>query len=451
MQVREIINEGLKREIQVTVPVEELLTKRDAQLLDLKDKIKINGFRPGRVPRSQMIKLYGKSSMADLINKTIDQETKRLLSDRSEKAAQKPQIIMVEDEIEVEKILSGEKDFVFSIQYEIIPSFEITDFSDLKVEHSVIKISDEDIDEKIENMAKNNLIYETKQRKADYKDRVTIDYTGAIDGDPFEDGMNKDAHVFIGTDTFFIPGFEEQLIGMEAGDKKCFSITFPDDYHPDHLASMEAVFHVTVHEVATPGPLMNGNQLAKSLGLDNLSQLKEGVKKQMEKQYVELSRQKLKRQLLDFLDKEYQFELPKSMVEQEFKNIWTEVVNTLEEEGKTFEDDGTTEKEAREDYQELAHRRVRLGLILNKIAEEAGIKVTESELHKGVYQHLQKYPGSKQKIIDLLKSNSEAASILTAPIFEEKVIDYIIKKANVVEKNVRKEEFMNDHFVSYEI
>ena len=443
MQVTETLNEGLKREIKVVVPKEDMAAKRDERLMDLKDKVKINGFRPGKVPMSHVSKMYGKSVMAELVNEMVDSETKNVLAERSEKAAQQPKIVMTENEAEAEEILSGGKDFEFDISYEVIPPFDVADFSTIEIERPTVEVSDEQIDEQIERIAQNNATYEAKKGKAKDRDRVTMDYEGKIDGEAFEGGKDENAKLVLGSNTF-IPGFEEQLVGTKAGDELDVKVSFPEDYPAEHLAGKEAVFSVHVHEVEAPNEVAIDDEFAKTLGLDDLGKLKEIVKDQISGQYAAQTRQKVKRQLLDKLNGLHQFELPQGMVEQEFDNIWNQITKDLEDAGKTFEDEDSTEEKAREDYRKLAERRVRLGLVLAEIGEKAEVEITEEEMQRAVYDQVRQYPGQEQQVYDFFRSNPDAVGSLRAPIFEEKVVDHILEQAKVEDKVVSVEELMKD-------
>ena len=443
MKVTETLNEGLKREITVVIPAKDMTSKRDERLLDLKDKVKINGFREGKVPMSHVSKLYGKSVMGELVNETIDEQTKAALKKRKEKAAQQPSISMTEDEAEADEILDGKKDFEFKIIYEVIPPFDIVDFKKLKIERPVVKVTDKEVMEQVERIAESNASYEAKKGKAANKDRVTMDYLGKIDGEPFEGGKDEGANLVLGSETF-IPGFEKQLIGTKAGDKLEVKVKFPKDYGAEHLAGKEAVFEVTVHEVSKQGEMKIDDELAKNLGLDDLAKLKDVIKEQIESQYAGQTRAKVKRQLLDQLDKQYKFELPEGMVQQEFDNIWNQITNDLEQAGKTFKDEDTTEAKARKDYLKLAGRRVRLGLVLADIGEAAKIEVSENELQQALMQQVQQYPGQEKQIYEFFKNNPDAVGNLRAPIFEEKVVDHILETAAIKDKTVTKEELMKE-------
>jgi trigger factor len=443
MKVTETLNDGLKREITVTIPSADMTAKRDERLVDLKDKVKINGFRPGKVPLSHVSKMYGKSVMGELVNELIDEQTKAVLAERKEKAAQQPSISMTEDEAEAEKIIDGQQDFEFKISYEVIPPFEVADFKKLKIERPIVDVSDDEINEQIERIAESNNTYETKKGKAADKDQVTMDYLGKIDGEPFDGGADQGAKLVLGSNTF-IPGFEEQLIGTKAGDELEVKVKFPDEYGAEHLAGKDAVFEVTVHEVGKPGKVAIDDKLAEGLGLENLEKLKEVVKGQVESQYGTQTRQKVKRQLLDQLDEQHQFELPEGMVEQEFNNIWAQITGDLEQAGKTFEDEDTTEEKAKEDYMKLAKRRVRLGLVLAEIGEDAKVEVSESELQNALMQQVRQYPGQEQEVYDFFRKNPDAIGGLRAPLFEEKVVDHILENATVKDKVVTKEELMKE-------
>ena len=443
MQVSETLNEGLKREFKVVVPADDMKAQLDAKLADLKGRVNLNGFRRGKVPISHLRKLYGKSAMAEIVQETIDSKAKSILSERSEKSAQQPQVKMTEDEKEADKILAGERDFEFSIAYEILPEIKITDLAKIKIERSIVEVDDAEIKEQVEKIAENARTYETKKGKAAKGDQVTFDYLGKIDSEAFEGGADSDSKLVLGSGNF-IPGFEDGLIGMKAGESGVVKVTFPADYGAEQLAGKDAEFDVTIKDVGKPGDLEINDELAETLGLESVEQLNNVVRDQIVGQYGGQTRQKVKRQLLDALDKAHEFELPESMVTQEFDNIWGQITSDLEKAGNTFEDENTTEEDARKEYQTLAERRVRLGLVLSKIGEEAKIEVSEQELQQALYQHVQQYSGQEQEVFKFFKNNPEALGNLRAPLFEEKVVDHIVEIADVSDKTVSKEELMAD-------
>ncbi|KPF41741.1 trigger factor [Rhizobium sp. G187] len=441
MQVIETLAEGLKREIKVVIPAKDMEQRMNERLADVKDKVRINGFRPGKVPTSHVKKMYGKSIMAELVNEIIRDKPSAILSERGEKSATQPEIVMTEDEKEAEKILSAQADLEFSFSYEIIPAIELKPVDGIKVEREVVEIAESEIDEQILKIAENARSFETKKGKAADGDRVTMDYLGKVDGVAFDGGKDEDAELVIGSNRF-IPGFEEQLVGLKAGDEKVITVTFPTEYPAANLAGKEATFDITVKEVAAPAAVEINDELATKLGVESVEKLKEIVRGQIEGQYGNITRQKVKRQILDQLDELYKFEAPSKLVDAEFENIWRQINTDLAQSGKTFADEDTTEEEARDEYRKLAERRVRLGLVLSEIGEKGGVDVTEEEMQRALYAQLQQFPGQQKEILDFFRNTPGAAASLRAPIFEEKVIDKLLTEITVTDKTVTKEELM---------
>lgn len=444
MQVTETLNSGLKREIKVTVPAGDMEAKLLARLNDIKGKARINGFRPGKVPLQHLRKIYGKSFMAEVVNDILSNQTRHIIADRGEKAAMQPEVTMTEDEQEAEKILAGGADFEFSLAYEIIPAIELKAFSDIAVSRPIYDVPDSEIEEQVKRVAESARTYEPKDGKAAEGDRVTIDYVGKIGGEAFQGGAGNSQPLVLGSKEF-IPGFEDQLIGTKAGDQKQVTVTFPENYSAPHLAGKEATFDVTVNEVAKPGPLEINDDTAKSLGLESLDRLREIVRGQIESQFGQMTRQKIKRQLLDQLDTAYTFEAPSKLVDAEFNNIWNQVNRDLQAAGRTFADEETTEEEAREEYNRLAERRVRLGLVLAEIGEKAGVTVAEDEVQRALFDTIRRFPADQQQqAFDFYRSNPDAIASVRAPLFEEKVIDHLLGQVSVTDKKVSKEELMAD-------
>jgi len=440
MQVTETLNSGLKREIKVTVPASDMEDRLMKRLVDVKDKVRINGFRPGKVPVQHLRKVYGKSFMAEVVNEILTNSTRTIISDRGEKAAMQPEVKMTEDEKEAEKILNGGVDFEFELAYEIIPAIEIKDASGIKVTRKVYDVTEEEIEAQVRRVAESARSYEPKTGQAADGDRLTIDFVGKIDGEPFEGGQGTDQQLVLGSNAF-IPGFEEQLVGAAAGDEKLVTVTFPDDYSAAKLAGKEATFDVTVKEVSKPGELELNDETAKSLGIDSLERLREIVKGQIESQFGQMTRQKVKRELLDALDATYQFEAPSKLVEAEFNNIWGQVNRDLESAGRSFADEETTEEEARVEYMKLAERRVRLGLVLAEIGDKAGVQVTDEELQRSLFDSVRRFGADQQQqVFDFYRNNPNAVASLRAPLFEEKVVDLLLTQVDVTDQKVSKEE-----------
>ncbi|MBO3760083.1 trigger factor [Ciceribacter sp. L1K22] len=443
MQVIETLAEGLKRELKVVIPAKDMEQRMNERLAEVKDKVRINGFRPGKVPTSHVKKMYGKSIMAELVNEIVRDRPSAILSERGEKSATQPEIAMTEDEAEANKILAAEADFEFTVSYEVIPPIELKPVDKIRVTREVVEIDEAEVTEQIEKIAENARTFETKKGKAATGDRVTMDYLGKVDGEAFDGGKDEDAELVIGSNRF-IPGFEDQLVGLKAGDEKVITVTFPADYPAANLAGKEATFDITVKDVAAPAALELNDELATKLGIESLDKLKEIVRGQIESQFGNVTRQKVKRQILDQLDEMYKFDTPSKLVDAEFENIWRQINTDLAQSGKTFEDEDTTEEEARAEYRKLAERRVRLGLVLSEIGEKAGVEVTEEEMQRALYAQLQQFPGQQKEILDFFRNTPGAAASLRAPIFEEKVIDKLLTEVTVTDKTVSKDELLAD-------
>ena len=443
MQVIETLAQGLKRELKVVIPAKDMEARMNERLAEVKDRVKINGFRPGKVPVAHLKKVYGKSIMADLVNEIVREKPTEILSGRGEKSATQPEVAMTEDEAEADKILNAEADLEFTVAYEIIPAIELKDVSGIKVTREVVEIADEEVNEQILKIAESARSYESKKGKAANGDRVTIDYLGKVDGVAFDGGKDEDAELVLGSNRF-IPGFEEQLVGLKAGDEKVITVTFPAEYPAANLAGKEATFDITVKDVAGAQDIEINDELATKLGLESADKLKEIVRGQIESQYGNLTRQKVKRQILDQLDELYQFETPERLVEAEFENIWRQINTDLQQAGKTFADEETTEEEARAEYRKLAERRVRLGLVLSEIGEKAGVQVSDDELQRSLFEQLRQFPGQEKQILDYFKNTPGAAASLRAPLFEEKVVDHLLGEISVTDKTVSKEELTAD-------
>ena len=439
MQVTETANEGLKRELKITVDKADMSSRLAERLEQIKGQVKLNGFRQGKVPMSHLRKVYGRQAMVEIVNEMINKQSGEILVNRGERAAQQPEISMTEDEKEAEAILNGEADFEFSMAYEVMPKITAPDIEALEIERPLAEVTDKEVDEQVGQIAENARPYEEKKGKAADKDRVTMDYLGKVDGVPFDGGADQDATLVLGSGRF-IPGFEEQLIGTKAGDSVVVKVTFPAEYQAAHLAGKDAEFEVTVKKVDKPGKLEINDEVAKQLGVESAEKLREAVRSQIESRFGSFTRARVKRQVLDKLDEQTKMELPQKMVTQEFDNIWGQVTGELERAGKSFEDEETTEEEARKEYQTLAERRVRLGLVLAHIGETAGIQVTDEELQGAVYDQVRRYPGQEQQVFEYFRQHPDAVAGLRAPLYEDKVIDHIVSKAKVTDKTISQEE-----------
>ncbi|KQT82864.1 trigger factor [Aurantimonas sp. Leaf443] len=441
MQVTETKAEGLKRELQIVVPASDLEARLQTRLHEAKDRVQLKGFRAGKVPMGHLRKMYGRSMMAEIVNQIINETPRNVIAERNERSAMQPEIAMSENEAEAEKVLRGETDFAFTLSYETLPSFELKETSGIKIERPVVEISEEEVNEQVERIAGSARTYAPKDGAAADGDKVTMDFVGKVDGEAFEGGSATDSDLVLGSKQF-IPGFEEQLVGVSAGEEKTVEVSFPEDYGAAHLAGKAASFEVKVKAVLAPESLEIDDELAKKLGLESLERLRTVVREQLESQFGLATRQKVKRQLLDALDKDYSFDLPEKLVEAEFGNIWNQVQSELTRSGKTFEDEDTTEEKAREEYRRLAERRVRLGLVLSEIGEKAGVQISDDDMQRALFEQIRRYPGQEQQIYEFYRSNPEALASLRAPLYEEKVVDHLLANADVTDKPVTKEELM---------
>ncbi|MHC5653255.1 trigger factor [Stappia sp.] len=439
MQVTETLAEGLKRELKVVIPASELANRLDTYLDDLKHKVNIKGFRPGKVPAAHLKRLYGRQATAEILNEMLNETTRKVVEERNEKPALQPEIDLAEGD--AERILDGAADLAFTMSYDLLPEFEIVDFKSIEIERPVVEIADAEVDEQIQQIADNNKPFEAKDGAVEEGDRVLMSYLGKLDGEPFEGGADEDGQLVIGSKSF-IPGFEEQLVGLKAGDEKVVEVSFPEDYPAKHLAGKPVTFDIVIKEVQSAGAVTIDDEFAKGLGLEGLDKLKEIVRGQIESRFGAMTRQKVKRQLLDKLDEVYQFDLPARLVDSEFDGVWRQVEQDLANAGKTFADEETNEDEARAEYRKIAERRVRLGLVLSEVGEKNEIKVTDDEVQKALYERIRQFPGQEKEVFDFYRNNPNALASLQAPIYEEKVVDYILELAKVTDKSVTKEELM---------
>jgi len=443
MQVTETLSQGLKREYSIVLPATDLAARLDGQLADMKNKIRINGFRPGKVPVAHLKRVYGRSVMADVVQEAITEANKQIVDDNGLRLAQEPKVELPTDQASIEAALEARGDLNFKVALEVLPKFEVGSFDDISLERPVVDVEPADVDRALDRLADNRRAYADKPEgaKAENGDRVTVDFVGTIGGEPFEGGTSENIEVVLGSDTF-IPGFEEQLLGVVAGEHRAVEATFPEAYVNRALAGQKAAFDVTVKAVAAPEAFAIDEEFAKSLNFETLDKLKEMIAGNLTNEYSRLSREKLKRQLLDALDKRYSFELPEGLVSQEFESIWRQVEQEQKASGRGFAEENTTEEAARADYRRIAERRVRLGLLLAEVGSKADVKIADEEVTTALIARARAYPGQEKQIWDYYRNNAQALAELRAPIYEEKVVDFILGQAKVAERKVSREELM---------
>jgi trigger factor len=443
MQVTETGAAGLKREYRVVVPATDLAARVNERIDDLKGRVQLRGFRPGKVPVSHLKKLYGKSAMAEVIEAAVREANSKIVSDNGLKLATEPKVVLPSEEGAVEGVIEGKSDLAYTVEMEIVPPITLMDFKAMKLERLRADVTDGEVDQAVQALAEQNRPFVAKADRAANGDRATISFQGTRDGKPFDNGAGEDVPILLGSGRF-IPGFEENLIGLKAGDSHSFDIKFPENYPVADLAGKDATFAVSVKTVEAPGEVTLNDDFAKSLGLDSLSKLRDALRERIEREHAAASRQKLKRGLLDQLDEQHKFEPPPSLVEQEFNNVWSTIENDLKQQGRTFADEGTTEEKAREDYRAIAERRVRLGLVIAEVGEKNNINVSEDQLRAAVMEQVRQLPGREQQVWDYYRNNPNALAALRAPIFEDKVVDFVLELAQVTDKQVSREELFKE-------
>jgi len=445
MNVTETLSQGLKREFQVVLNAADLKTRLDDGLAGLQGKARINGFRPGKVPVAHLRRLYGRSVMADVVQNAVNEANQKIVADNGLKLAFEPQIRFPENKDEIEAAMEAQGDLAFTVALEVLPKIELADLSDVALKKPVAEVPDADVDAALERMAAGSRPFVAKAEGsvAEKGDRLIISFVGTLDGKPFDGGKGEGISLDLGSGQF-IPGFEEQLEGARQGETRTVKVTFPENYGAAELAGKPAEFEVKVDEVQAPGELTIDDELAKSFGMESLDALKTAVREQIGRDFAGQSRRKLKKSLLDALDGKYGFELPPTLVDQEFASVWSHVEADMKDAKKSFEDEGTTEEAARADYRKIAERRVRLGLVLAEIGEQAKVQISDDEVTQALIERARQFPGQEKQVWEFYRKNPQALAEIRAPIFEEKVVDHLLEQVKVEDEPVSREALYAD-------
>jgi trigger factor len=438
MQVTETLSSGLKREFKVVVNAAELGKELDSKLVEMAGRANIKGFRPGKVPVPHLKRMYGKSLMAEVVQKAIDDQSKKVLVDHNLKPAYQPEVKLPEEEKEVNAIMDGTGDLAFSLAFEVIPTFELKDVSNVELTRHVVEVADAQVDEALGRLTSQYKSWDAKKGKAATGDKVTIGFVGKIDGKVFDGGTAEDVPLEIGSGQF-IPGFEDQLVGTKSGDELTVKVSFPETYGVKELAGKPAEFAVKVVGVEAPKEGTLDDEFAKKIGFEDLGKLKDMIRSRISGEFESMTSMKLKRDVLDALDGLYSFELPERLVEAEFGGIWNALSTEMQKAGKSFADEGTTEEDARKEYHSIAERRVRLGLVLGTLGEKEGIQVNEQELQQSLMARARQFPGQEKQVFEHYRKNPNALIELRGPVFEQKVVDFLVSKAKVTDKSVTRE------------
>ncbi|MBV9418718.1 MAG: trigger factor [Alphaproteobacteria bacterium] len=442
MQITETVTEGLHREFKVVIPKTDLDTRLNGKIEEIKPRMNLKGFRPGKAPASFLRKQFGKSMMGEIVEAAVNESSQKAVNDNSLKVASAPKVDLVS---EIEQVVDGKSDLEFTIKVDLMPEFDLADVAKLNVERLVGDVTDADVDEALNRLADQTKTFSPREagEASQSGDTVVIDFVGKVDGTEFAGGKADDFNLTLGSGQF-IPGFEDQLIGAKAGEAREVKVQFPAEYGEPTLAGKDAVFDVTVKEVKKPDPVAIDNELAKKLGLEDLATLKDRVRDQIKSDFARASRLHLKRRILDALDSSHSFDLPPGMVQGEFDAIWQQVENELKREGKTAADEGKSEDDLKKEYREIAERRVRLGLVLAKLGEQNGITVAPEEVRRAIEARARQFPGQEQQVFNFYTQNPNAAAEIRAPIYEDKVVDFIAELANVTDKKVDRETLFMD-------
>ena len=437
MQITETVSEGLRREYKIVIGADDLDARLTGRIEEMKPQLHLKGFRPGKAPISYLKKTFGKSVMGEIVEKAVSETSQQAVTERELKPAFPPRIDLVS---EMDQVMEGKSDLEFTVKLDLMPDFELADISSIKVEKLVADVTEEEVERALGNLAEQARTYSPRgaNETAESKDSVRIDFVGRVGGEEFAGGKAEDFDLVLGSGQL-VPGFEDQLIGAAVGEERVVKVTFPADYPQASLAGKDAEFTVKVKEVRKPDPIEIDDELAKKLGLDSLATLKDRLRDQLKTDFTRASRMHLKRRILDELDQAHSFGLPPTMVESEFEAIWKQVQAELEREGKQASDEGKSEDELKQEYRAIAERRVRLGLVLARIGEQNGITVSPDEVQRAIVARARQFPGQEQQVFNFYAQNPQGQAEIRAPLFEEKVVDFIAELAQVSERKVDRE------------
>lgn len=437
MQVTETLSEGLKRGYTIVVPAADIEGKRTSRLTELGKTVKLPGFRPGKVPMGVVRSRFGTAVMAEVLEESVNDATRQVLTDRGLRAATQPKVDVVS--------MDEAKDLEFKVELELMPDIAMPDFAAIELTKMTAKPTDEAVGKALEEMASRarELTDVAEARPAAKGEVLTCDFVGKLDGEPFEGGAATDMDIEVGGGGF-IPGFTEQLEGMSPGESKTINVTFPAEYGAPNLAGKDATFDITAKKLKQPVVPAIDDELAKKFGFEALDEMKDLIRGQIQREYDQVSRMRIKRQLLDALAKDAAFPIPETMAQGEFDAIW----QRLEQDRKNGQVD-EADKEKDEDtlkaeYKAIADRRVRLGLLLSEIGRAQNIVVSPDEMQRAMRMEASRYPGQEQQILELFRKNPNIAETLRGPIFEEKVVDFILELAKVTTAEVTPEELAKE-------
>ena len=437
MQVTQTLSDGLKREFKVVVSAKDIDEKLNGRLAELGRTLRLPGFRPGKVPSKILKQRFGRSVMGEILEAAVNDSATQAMAEQGIQPVMPPKI-------EVTSFEDG-TDLEYTMALELMPEIQPIDFSALELERLSAEVDDAAIDLSLADLAtqfKRSAPIDAP-RKSVLGDVLVIDFAGKVDGEPFDGGAAEDHHLELGSSQF-IAGFEEQLIGLQPGDEKQIDVTFPDDYPNQALAGKPAVFDVKLKQIRERQTVEIDDAFAESMGLENLAKLRSAIRERLTQEYASVARGRLKRQLLDKLADAHDFNVPPGMAEQEFESIWKQREEQLAQGPADADDEGKSEADIKAEYRGIAERRVRLGLLLNEVGRLNNIEVVQDEINRAIAAEAQRHPGQERKIFELYRNNPEGMAALRAPIFEEKVVDFMIELASVTDRIVSFDELMRD-------
>jgi trigger factor len=435
MQITEISASGLKREYKVVINAAALESTVNQKLETIRGQVNMPGFRPGKAPAALIKKQYGRALLGEAMEESVNSALQKTLEDNNLRPAMQPKV-------DIQTFEEG-KDFECTIAVEVLPEIVPGDFKAIKLERLVVEPGDAEVEEFLTRLSEQQKTYEKADRASEKGDQVVIDFSGSVNGVKFDGGTASDYPLVLGSNTF-IPGFEDQLVGLKAGDEKTVTVTFPENYGNADLAGKPAEFACTVKEVRAAGAVTIDDEFAKRFGLASLQELKDNIKRDLGQEYKSLSRMKLKRGLLDQLADQHSFEVPPGMVGLEFDQIWNEISADKARLEAEMAEEKKTEDELKEEYRKIAERRIRLGLLLSEVGRQNNIEVKPEEITRAMVEQARRFPGQERQVMEYFQKNPEAAQSLRAPIFEDKVVDFIVEMATVTDKPVTKEELQKE-------
>ncbi len=437
MQVTETLNEGLLRGFTVVLPADQIEGKRAQKLAELGRTLRLPGFRPGKIPPQIVRQRYGTAVTSEVLEESVQHATRQLLTDRGLRAAAEPRVDVVS--------IEDQKDVEFKLEVELLPDIPMPDFSTLHFTRLRAAPTDEAVETALQEIATRagSLAPIDEDRGAQPGDTLTVDYAGRVNDIPFEGGTGADMNVTLGAPGF-IPGFAEGMEGMRPGEARSIAVRFPDEYHAKELQGKDATFEITAKSLQQNKPAAIDDELAQKLGLDGIGKLREAIRERIQREYDQISRMRLKRELLDALAKEAAFPVPASMVEREFAGIWQRIEADRKSGQAEAEDAGKDDDTLRAEYRGIAERRVKLGLLLSEVGRANAIQVGADEMQRAMRAEAARYPGQESQVMEFFRKNPQAAETLRGPIFEDKVVDYVLELAQVEDRDVAPDELSAD-------